>query len=92
MSVRASRTQRLRVPACVAGTLVAAAAWVLLVRAAIGFGEAAQTGDGAVGWLMTVLAGVGGVLCLLLVFVLLGRLSAIARAWRQRPARSPHRH
>jgi hypothetical protein len=62
---------------------VASAAWVFLVRAAIDFGEAAS---GSAGWAMTIGAGIGATLCLLLVFVLLARLKdAVPVRQRGRP-------
>ena len=63
-----------RVLLLVLGTLAASAAWVFLVRAAIAFGESARDGRGASGWAMTVGAGAGATLCMLLVFVLVARV------------------
>jgi hypothetical protein len=65
---------RRRVLLLVVGALLAAAVWLFLVRAAIDFGQAARDGRGAAGWAMTVGAGAGATLCLLLVFVLLARV------------------
>jgi hypothetical protein len=69
-----SRLRRALVP--LAGALVAAAAWVVLVLAAIDFGRAARGDDGASAWVLTIVAALGATLCLLLVFVLLARVWA----------------
>ena len=57
-----------------AGALVAAAAWLFLVRAAIDFGRAARVDGRAVEWLLTIGTSLGAVLCLLLAFVLVARV------------------
>jgi hypothetical protein len=68
------RLRRLALP--VAGALLAAAAWVFLVRAAIDFGRTARVDGDASKWLLTVGASIGAVLCLLLAFVLVARARA----------------
>jgi len=74
------------------GILVAAGAWLFLVRAAIDFGQAARGGE-RMAWAFCGGATVGATLCLLLVFVLVARIwtrVAAARAERSsRPARLP---
>ncbi len=55
------------------GALASAVAWVFLVGAAIDFGRLARNGDG-VAWLFATAATVGGIVCLLLLFVLGSRL------------------
>ena len=54
------------------GVLVSAAAWVVLVRAAIHFGTEARDGE-SVGWVFLGLAVVGAICCLVLALVLVGR-------------------
>jgi hypothetical protein len=88
---RAQKATATRPPArlalLVVGVVLAAAAWLFLVRAAIDFGTAARDDGGAAGWAMSVGAGLGATLCLLLVFVLLARLrEQVAPARGQRPA------
>jgi hypothetical protein len=70
--------------------LAAAAAWVVLVRAAIDLGRAARDDPGAMAWGLTVVATVGAALCLLLVFVLLAR-TRDSWAGRRRRVRGRHR-
>jgi protein-S-isoprenylcysteine O-methyltransferase Ste14 len=62
--------------------VAAVLAWVILVSAAINFGQDAAAGGGAAGWAGTVLAGIGATLCLLAAFVLLGRLWGSGGSWR----------
>lgn len=64
-------------------------AWLLLVIAAIDFGRAARDGNGAAGWVFTVIATAGAAACLLLVFVLLAQLGRIVR---EREKHVPGRH
>jgi hypothetical protein len=71
-----------RLLALALATLVAAAAWVLLVLQAISLGRDARNGDGTPAWVLTSAATAGAALCLLLVFALLGRARA---AWRGDP-------
>ena len=72
------------------GVLLSLLLWVLLVRAAIDFGQAARDGRGAVGWLLTVVASLGAAGCLLLGFVLVARLRLLRQ--RPRPAAHPGSH
>jgi nitric oxide reductase large subunit len=58
------------------GAVLAAAAWLFLVRAAIDFGRAARVDGEASLWLLTVGSSIGAVLCLLLAFVLVARARA----------------
>jgi hypothetical protein len=51
------------------GVVLAIAAWVLLVRAAIGFGQDARGGQ-QLGWLFLTLASAGAVACLLIGLLL----------------------
>ena len=74
-----------------AGSLVAAAAWLFLVRAAIAFGRAARSGQGAAGWVFTVGASLGAVVCLLLLFSLASRIRAVLRSAPPRVAGGRHR-
>jgi hypothetical protein len=84
--VRATRSPG-RLVVLAAGVILAAAAWLFLVRAAIDFGTAARDGRATAGWAMSVGAGFGATLCLLLVFVLLARLrEQVAPARERRPA------
>jgi hypothetical protein len=55
------------------GVLASAAAWVVLVRAAIDFGTTARGGETA-GWVFMALAVIGAIGCLLLALVLGGRV------------------
>lgn len=72
-----------------AGMLVAAAAWVFLVRAAIDFGHAARAGRGSTAWVFTGLATAGAAVCLLLLLVLAARaLASVGLVGRYRPRRS----
>jgi hypothetical protein len=67
-------------------TVLAGAAWVLLVRTAITLGRAAHD---VLGWGLTVAATVGATMCLLLVFALLARLwVALRRKSRYQPRRA----
>jgi hypothetical protein len=71
------------------GTVLAGAAWVLLVRTAIKLGRAS---DDVLGWGLTVAATVGATMCLLLVFALLARLWAtLGRKSRYQPRRAATR-
>lgn len=81
----------LPVLALAAGSVVAAAAWLFLVRAAIDFGRAARSGQGASGWAFTVGASLGAVVCLLLLFTLASRLRAVLRSAPPRVAGGRHR-
>lgn len=60
----------------VVGVLVAAGAWVFLVRSAITFGQAARDGRAAA-WAVCAGATLGAVVCLLLMFVLLARVCTL---------------
>ena len=62
----------LRLLALLVGVLASAAAWFVLVRAAIDFGTEARDGRGAA-WAFTGLASVGAIGCLLLAMVLVLR-------------------
>lgn len=55
------------------GVLASAAAWLVLVRAAIHFGAEARGGE-SVGWTFMGLAVLGAICCLLLALVLSGRV------------------
>ena len=54
------------------GALLSAAAWAILVNAAIDFGRTARDGEG-VAWVFVALAVIGAIGCLLLTLVLAGR-------------------
>lgn len=54
------------------GVLVAGLVWMFLVHAAIDFGDLALTGE-PTAWLFTAGAGVGALVCLLLLLALIGR-------------------
>ncbi len=69
--------------------VLAAAAWVYLVRVAIAFGRAARTDGGVVAWLLTAVATLGAAACLALVLVLLARGRD---ALRGRARHGPGRH
>ena len=86
---RFSRTDLRRLLPLGLGILVAAGAWVFLVRAAIDFGHAARNGKGALGWVMTVGAGVAATACLMLLFVLVAR---VRDALAPRRPSATHRH
>lgn len=73
------------------GIVLSVLAWLLLVRAAIDFGQAARDGRGALGWLLTVVAGAGAALCLMLGLVLVARLHALLRPSRPAPHPGSHR-
>jgi hypothetical protein len=68
---RAARRPRPWIRALLHGVSViaAAAAWMLLVRAAIDFGQQARAGEQA-GWLFLALASAGAVACLLMSLML----------------------
>ena len=68
----ASKLPVLRLLLLLAGFVVLAVAWVVLVRAAIDFGADARAGRDE-GWAFLVLASVGAIGCLLLALVLLVR-------------------
>ncbi len=74
-----------------AGSVVAAAAWLFLVRAAIDFGRAARSGQGASGWAFMLGASLGAVVCLLLLFALVARLRAVLRSAPRRAPGGRHR-
>jgi hypothetical protein len=69
-----ARARARRTVGLLLGTLVGAAAWWFLVRAAVDFGRAAIAGEGHGRWAFTVVAGGGAALCLMLVLVLLSRI------------------
>lgn len=76
------RAQRSDELGLVLGAAAALVAWVVLVGAAISFGQEAAAGRGSIGWTGTVLAGMAATLCLLAAFMLLGRLFARGVPWR----------
>jgi hypothetical protein len=72
------------------GAVVAIAAWGYLVRLAIDLGRDARDDPSAMAWGVAALATLGAAICLLLVFVLLGRMRD-AWAGRRRHVRGRHR-
>ena len=73
------------------GVLLSAAAWVVLVLAAIDFGTTARSGE-RLGWVFMSLAVVGAIGCLLLALVLGGRvLMATGVISDYRPRRASNR-
>jgi hypothetical protein len=73
------------------GAVAAGVAWVFLVGAAIDFGHAARAGRTAA-WLFGGAATAGAVVCLVLLFVLAGRvLSTVGLTGRPRPRRAAGR-
>lgn len=76
----------------VLGTLASAAAWAVLVAAAIDFGATAQDGRGSA-WFFLALASLGAMACLLLALVLGTRLLTRAGLLSgYRPKRARRRH
>jgi hypothetical protein len=73
------------------GAIAAGVAWVFLVGAAIDFGHAARSGRAAA-WVFGGAATAGAVVCLVLLFVLAGRvLTAVGLTGRPRPRRAAGR-
>ena len=71
-SSRASAAPLLRLVALLGGALLTGVAWVFLVRAAIDFGVVAVHGRPEA-WPFTIGAGLGAVVCMVLVLALVGR-------------------
>ena len=71
-SSRASAAPLLRLVALFGGALLTGVAWVFLVRAAIDFGVVAVHGR-TEAWPFTIGAGLGAVVCLVLILALVGR-------------------
>lgn len=69
------------------GAAAAALAWVLLVIAAIRFGQTGRGGDGSA-WAFMALASLGAVACLFLALMLGWRVAAALGVRSRRPVRS----
>jgi hypothetical protein len=70
---RGGSTPLLQLSTLGAGVLLTGAAWFYLVGAAIDFGALAVRGQSSPAWLFTLGAGVGAVVCCVLMLALIGR-------------------